>query len=206
MLGNPRIGAKFSRLANQSIARCMGLRKQRKAVSRPPMRCTESPSPITKARNDRQLCTFIGRGLRALGRYLRDLGAILDSFSRPGQCPDARNSGCHPDRCRRLPGPSVPHHCHGGRGFNCADGAVSGRSDGGRFCSGCGALRGLRLHRHERVGARQCAHCASGHPWHWSGAGRGLQGRCHHWHAGGRIGPVGRHGLLLVLGGQRATH
>jgi K(+)-stimulated pyrophosphate-energized sodium pump len=67
-----------------------------------------------------------------------------------------------------------------------------------------GALGRLRLHRHERVGARQRAHRAGGHARHRPGAGRGLSRRRHHRHAGGGPGPAGRDRLYWFLGGTAA--
>jgi K(+)-stimulated pyrophosphate-energized sodium pump len=77
-----------------------------------------------------------------------------------------------------------------------------GRHDGRRLRARRGAVGRLRLHRHERLGARQRAHRAGRHQGHRPGAGRRLQGRRHHRHAGGGPGPAGRgHLLLLLIGG-----
>jgi hypothetical protein len=73
-----------------------------------------------------------------------------------------------------------------------ADRHLPGRQDRHRLCHRRGALGRLRLHRHERLGARQRAHRAGGHQGHWPGAGRGLPRRRHHRHAGGGPGPAGR--------------
>ena len=53
-----------------------------------------------------------------------------------------------------------------------------------------------RLHRHERLGARQRAHRRGGAPRHRPGHGRRLPRRRHHRHAGGRPGPARRRRLL----------
>ena len=76
-------------------------------------------------------------------------------------------------------------------------------ADGHRLRHRRRALGRLRLHRHERLGTRQRAHRAGGHPRHRPGARRRLPRRRHHRHAGGGPGPAGRDGLLLVPGRQR---
>ncbi len=53
------------------------------------------------------------------------------------------------------------------------------------------------LYRHERVGARQCAHRAGVAPRAGGRAGRRIQGGRDHRHAGGRPRPAGRGRLLL---------
>ena len=70
-----------------------------------------------------------------------------------------------------------------------------------------GAVGRLRLHRHERLGARQRAHRAGRHAGHRPGARRRLQGRRHHRHAGGRPGPAGRDGAFywFLVGNGSST-
>jgi hypothetical protein len=79
-------------------------------------------------------------------------------------------------------------------------GRVSGRHECRRLCHRRGVVRRLRLHRHECVGARQCAHRAGGDQGHRPGAGRGVPRWRDHRHAGGGPGPARRDGILLVPG------
>ena len=61
-----------------------------------------------------------------------------------------------------------------------------------------------RLYRHERVGARQCAHGGGGpHQRHESGARHRVQIGGHHRHAGGRARASRRVHLLFLLARQR---
>ena len=62
-----------------------------------------------------------------------------------------------------------------------------------------GAVGRLRLHRHERLGARQRAHRAGRHQGHRPGARRRLQGRRDHRHAGRRPRPAGRRAVPVFL-------
>ena len=71
-------------------------------------------------------------------------------------------------------------------------GVFLGGTHGGRLRARRRAVGRLRLHRHERLGARQRAHRAGRDQGHRPGAGRRLQGRRHHRHAGGRPGPARR--------------
>jgi hypothetical protein len=142
------------------------------------------------------VCGFDGRGIRLLGTW-------LDSFPGRGQRPNAGNRSRHPGRCGRLPGSAIQDHQHRGRGAGRADRLLPGRQDGHRLRDWRGAVGRLRLHRHERVRARQCAHRTGRHQGHWPGTGRGLSRRRHHRHAGGGPGPAGRDRLLLVPHGRR---
>ncbi len=81
--------------------------------------------------------------------------------------------------------------------------ALGGRTAGG-FAIGA-ILSGLdRLHRHERVGARERAHGRSGADRAQRSARGRLPRRRHHRHAGGRPGPARRGRLLLVPDRLRA--
>ena len=118
------------------------------------------------------------------------------------RCPRAMRA------CRRSPRPSskapaylnrqYPHHRDRRRGpvRDHRPRARPGLADRARFSDRRGALRRRRLHRHERLGARQRAHRAGRHERHERGARRRLQGRRHHRHAGGRPRPAGRRRLL----------
>ena len=136
-------------------------------------------------------------------RGIRLLGPQLDSFPGRRQRPHAGNRSGHPDRRRRLPGAPVQDHRHRRRRAGHPDRRLPRRPDRHRLRHRRGALGRLRLHRHERLGARQRAHRAGRHPRHRPGAGRRLPRRRHHRHAGGGPGPAGRDGLLLVPGRQR---
>ena len=131
-------------------------------------------------------------------RHLRRMGPQLDSFAGRGQRPDAGNRSSHPNRRFGLPGPPIQNHRHGRRGLDDSHRRLSRPAQRRRLCAGRGSLRCLRLHRYERIGARQCAHRASCHPRHWPGAGCGLSRRRDHRHAGGRPGPFGRDRLLRL--------
>jgi K(+)-stimulated pyrophosphate-energized sodium pump len=71
-----------------------------------------------------------------------------------------------------------------------------------RLCRRCGSVRRVRLHRHERVGARQRAHRTGGHQRHWPGTGRGIPRRRNHRHAGGGLGLLGVTGFFWFLVGN----
>ena len=71
-----------------------------------------------------------------------------------------------------------------------------GIEGGDRLRDRRGALGARRLHRHERLGARQRAHRRGRQARHGAGAVGRLQGRRHHRHAGGRPGPARRRRLL----------
>ena len=147
-----------------------------------------------------------GPDLRADCRGLWHMGQRLDPFQRPGQCPHAGDRSRHSGRRCRLPRQTVQDHCHGGRRARHLDRRFSGWHHGRRFCAGRRALGCLRLHRHECVRARQCAHRAGSHTRHRPRAGCRVSRRRHHRHAGGGTGAAGRDGLLLVSGGQRQPH
>ena len=64
------------------------------------------------------------------------------------------------------------------------------------FCAWRAPLRRGRLHRHERLGARQRPHRAGGHVGNRRCAQRRVPRRCNHRHAGGRPGPARRRRFL----------
>ena len=82
-------------------------------------------------------------------------------------------------------------------------GFALGWQTAGGFAIGAIALRARRLHRHERLGARERAHGGSGAA---SGSNPALAGRVprrrHHRHAGRRPRPARRRRLLLLLRGS----
>src|SRR6218665_172979 len=176
------------------------------ATQRGHHRCVGAP-PCNTPQGEPNGCRFStdipshpGPGLRPGCRGLRHLGQGLDSCPRPGQCPHAGDRGRHPGRRCRLPGAPGQDHCHGGPGAGGFDRPVSRYHHGRRLCPGGLALGRLWFHRHERLGARQCAHRAGRNRRHRPGADGGVSWRRDHRHAGGRAGPARRDRLLLVSG------
>ncbi|KAF1858497.1 hypothetical protein Lal_00015014 [Lupinus albus] len=160
-------------------------------------------------------CSKAGRSAERGGRYgiraahlrrrvrrhrgiLRAVVAQLGPAPGSRQRPHAGNLAGHPAGGVGLPGAPVPDHRHrghrpAGRHLPAARARHRGRLPGRRA-----AVRGLRLHRHERVSACQRAHGAGGRDGARPGAQRRLPRRRDHGHARRRPGPAGGGAVLLA--------
>ena len=127
---------------------------------------------------------------------LRRVGHPVGACVRPGQPAYAGDLRRHPRRRAGLSGPAVHNHCDRRRRrlHPCLVAAFRHRRS--RLPDRRAVVGRGRIHRHARLGARQCAHGAGrlqqprGRPRHR------LQVRRHHRHAGGRFGAAWRCGLL----------
>ena len=134
---------------------------------------------------------------------LRLRAAKLDPEPGRRQCAHAGNLRRHPARCSRLPGAAVQDHRHRGRDPGGADLCLSRQQDGHRLRARRLAVRRLRLHWHEHLGASQCANRPGRHQRHRPRTGRRVQRRRHHRHAGRGPGADWR-GAVLLVGDWRA--
>ena len=150
----------------------------------------------------RQLSADSGARVWIYRRCVRHLGSRLDSFSGSRQCANARDCSGDSNWRSSLFGAAIQDHRHRRCGFNGLNRYLSGRPQRCWLCGGRGTVRCLRLHWHEHLCARQCAHSTSCHQRYWPGTGRRFPRGCYHWHAGRWFGALGSHGFLLVSGGQ----
>ena len=120
----------------------------------------------------------------------------MDTGAADRQRPHARNRGGGAGRRVRLSEPAIHHHRHRRRDPADRDLRDAGLANRGRFRPRRLPLRPHRLHRHERLGARQRAHRAGRLARPQRRAQRRLQGRRHHRHAGGGPRPARRRRLL----------
>ena len=138
------------------------------------------------------------RCLRRSGHRLRDLGHALGALRRCRQRENAGNRRRHPRGRAGLPEAAIfddrrrrRRHLPGGRLFP----RLAGRH---RLCGRRHPVRLGRLHRHERVGARQCAHRAGRDQVARRRARNRIPRRRHHRHAGGRPGAARRDALFRL--------
>ena len=109
----------------------------------------------------------------------------VDPRAARGQRAHARDRRRDQRRRARLPQPPVHDHRHGRPGAHGPDRDLPRRLYRGRLRHRRGALGRDRLHRHERLGARQRAHRGSRAHRPERGAQRRVPRRRHHRHAGG---------------------
>ena len=129
--------------------------------------------------------------VRNLGDPVRDVGG----------CRLTENAGDRSRDRRRGAGVSqAPIHDYRGGGRRRLRRAVdpARRTCRDRLLDRRGAFRRGRLHRHERLGARECPHCAGGHEVAQRRPRHLVQGGRHHRHAGRRSRAARRRALLLV--------
>ncbi len=145
--------------------------------------------------------------LRRARRGLRHRHEPRDPVASRGQRAHAGDRRRHPGRRQGLPEPTVPHDRHRRRRpvHRRLAGAGPGTEHRGRLRDRRDPLGRGRLHRDERLGARERSHRAGGHQGACRGARRRVQGRRDHRHAGGGPGPAGRGRLLRHPDGRSAA-
>ena len=138
------------------------------------------------------------RSVRRSGHRLRDLGHDLGAVGRCRQRENAGNRRGHPRGRAGLPEAAIFDHRRRRR-RHLPDCRLFPRLAGRRrLCGRRHPVRRGRLHRHERVGARQCAHRASRDQVARRRARNRIPRRRHHRHAGGRPGAARRHALFRL--------
>ena len=128
---------------------------------------------------------------------LRHLGDAVGACGRPGQCTHAGDRRRHPRGCAGLSRPPVHDHRHRRRRGVPARLVAAVRHCRDRLPDRRSAFGRRRLHRHARLGARQCAHRAGGLQQPGRRSRHRLQVRRHHRHAGCRPRAARRLRLLL---------
>ncbi len=137
--------------------------------------------------------------LRLRGRGLRRVVHFVDSEAARGQCSNAGDRGRDTTRRASVFESPVSDDCdrrRRARGHH-RDRAAAGHLDRDRLRPRCRAVRRSGLRRHERVGARECAHRAGCDTRVESGVERGVPWRRDHRPAGGGTWADRRRRLLL---------
>ena len=125
------------------------------------------------------------------GYRLRGLGDPDGNGDERRQCADAGDIRRGARGCAGLSQAAIHHDRHR-RHRHLRDRQLFPRLAGGdRLRYRCGAFGTRRLHRHERLGARQCAHCTGGDQLARGRFRDRLQGRCDHGNAGGELAVLG---------------
>ena len=145
------------------------------------------------------------RSVRRSGHRLRDLGHALGALGRCRQRENAGDRRRHPRGRAGLSEAAIFDHRRGRR-RHLPDCRLFPRLAGRRrLCGRRHPVRLGRLHRHERLGARQCAHRASRDQVARRRARNRVPRRRHHRHAGGRPGAA-RRDALFRLPHRHAAH